>query len=74
MDVSDVLRKNMLMNGKPSTDLQPLTERNCTAGDRKCLRISNGGASSYFWLTYGAVKLIVVANDGNDVDSLKQID
>src|SRR5699024_5287506 len=29
--------------------------------------IVNGGASSYFWLTYSGGKIMVVANDGNDV-------
>jgi FtsP/CotA-like multicopper oxidase with cupredoxin domain len=35
------------------------------------LRISNGGASSYFWLTYAGGKITVVANDGNDVEPVE---
>jgi len=35
------------------------------------LRISNGGASSYFWLKYAGGKIIVVANDGNDVEPIE---
>ncbi|MDZ7936562.1 MAG: hypothetical protein U5M51_16695 [Emticicia sp.] len=35
------------------------------------LRISNGGASSYFWLTYAGEKITVVANDGNDVEPVE---
>jgi hypothetical protein len=37
------------------------------AGDRVRLRIANGGASDYFWLTYSGGKITVVATDGNDV-------
>src|SRR5690606_16184307 len=37
------------------------------AGDRVRLRLINGGASSYFWITYAGGKITVVANDGNDV-------
>jgi FtsP/CotA-like multicopper oxidase with cupredoxin domain len=35
------------------------------------LRISNGGASTYFWLTYAGGKMTVVANDGNDVEPVE---
>jgi Multicopper oxidase len=35
------------------------------------LRISNGGASSYFWLNYAGGKFLVVANDGNDVEPVE---
>jgi hypothetical protein len=35
------------------------------------LRISNGGASTYFWLNYGGGKFQVVANDGNDVEPVE---
>jgi len=38
------------------------------AGDKVRLRISNAGASTYFWLNYGGGKFQVVANDGNDVE------
>ncbi len=41
------------------------------AGDKVRLRISNGGASSYFWLRYAGGKITVVANDGNDVEPVE---
>jgi FtsP/CotA-like multicopper oxidase with cupredoxin domain len=46
------------------------------AGDKVRLQISNGGASSYFWLTYAGGKITVVASDGNDVEPVEvdQID
>ena len=66
MDVSDVYYDKFLINGKNmSTYNPPLGARG--AGDKVRLRISNGGASSYFWLTYAGGKITVVANDGNDV-------
>ena len=40
-------------------------------GDKVRLRISNGGASSYFWLKYAGGKITVVANDGNDVEPIE---
>ena len=67
MDVSDVYYEKILMNGKPSTDLKSIDGKELKAGDQLRLRISNGGASSYFWLTYAGGKITVVANDGNDV-------
>lgn len=62
MDVSDVAYDKFLINGK-TADEQPRYK----AGDKVKLRIANGGASSYFWLTYGGGKMTVVANDGKDV-------
>ncbi len=50
MDVSDVYYEKILMNGKPSTDLTAIDGKELKAGDKVRLRISNGGASSYFWL------------------------
>jgi FtsP/CotA-like multicopper oxidase with cupredoxin domain len=40
-------------------------------GDKVRLRISNGGASTYFWLNYSGGKITVVANDGNDVEPVE---
>ncbi|MFM6975739.1 MAG: multicopper oxidase domain-containing protein [Sphingobacteriaceae bacterium] len=62
MDVSDVYYNRFLINGKSDSQLSPFK-----SGDKVRLRISNGGASSYFWLTYAGGKITVVANDGNDV-------
>jgi CopA family copper-resistance protein len=67
MDVSDVYYDKILMNGNPNTDITSIGGTRLKAGDKVRLRISNGGASSYFWLTYAGGKITVVANDGNDV-------
>ncbi len=66
MDVSDVYYDNFLINGKTSTE-QPQFK----AGDKVRLRIANGGASDYFWLTYSGGKITVVATDGNDVEPVE---
>ncbi|MEO6304614.1 MAG: multicopper oxidase domain-containing protein [Bacteroidia bacterium] len=66
MDVSDVYYDKFLMNGKNESQLSQFK-----AGDKVRLRISNGGASTYFWLTYAGGKITVVANDGNDVDPVE---
>jgi CopA family copper-resistance protein len=66
MDVSDVYYDYFLINGKNSSDLTQFK-----AGDKVRLRVSNGGASTYFWLTYAGGKMTVVANDGNDVEPVE---
>ena len=66
MDVSDVYYDKFLMNGKNESQLSQFK-----AGDKVRLRISNGGASSYFWLSYAGGKITVVANDGNDVEPVE---
>lgn len=71
MDVSDVYYDKILMNGNPSTDIKSIDDKQLKAGDKVRLRISNGGASSYFWLTYAGGKITVVANDGNDVEPVE---
>ncbi|MDN3672363.1 multicopper oxidase domain-containing protein [Flavobacterium branchiarum] len=63
MDVSDVYYDAFLINGQKESEFPGPFK----AGDKVRLRISNGGASSYFWLTYAGGKITVVANDGNDV-------
>jgi len=63
MDVSDVAYDNFLINGKEVNEQQQFK-----AGDKVKLRIVNGGASSYFWLSYSGGKITVVGNDGNDVE------
>lgn len=62
MDVSDIYYDKFLINGKNES-----VAHGFNRGDKVRLRISNGGASSYFWLTYAGGKMTVVANDGNDV-------
>lgn len=75
MDVSDVYYDKFLINGKSENQLiGPLGDaegKTFKAGDKVRLRVSNGGASSYFWLTYAGGKLTVVANDGNDVEPVE---
>jgi CopA family copper-resistance protein len=66
MDVSDVYYDKFLINGKNESQLSQFK-----AGDKVRLRISNGGASTYFWLTYAGGKITVVANDGNDVEPIE---
>lgn len=66
MDVSDVYYEKFLINGK-NQNVQPQFK----AGDKVRLRIANGGASSYFWLTYSGGKITVVATDGNDVEPVE---
>jgi FtsP/CotA-like multicopper oxidase with cupredoxin domain len=66
MDVSDVYYDKFLINGKNESQLSQFN-----AGDKVRLRISNGGASSYFWLNYAGGKITVVANDGNDVEPVE---
>ncbi len=66
MDVSDVFYDKFLINGKNESELSQFK-----AGDKVRLRIANGGASTYFWLTYAGGKITVVANDGNDVEPVE---
>ena len=66
MDVSDVAYDRFLINGQ-----NPYQQPQFAAGDKVRLRISNAGASTYFWLTYAGGKITVVANDGNDVEPVE---
>ena len=68
MDVSDVYYNKFLINGKNESSYVPPLG---LAGDKVRLRVSNAGASTYFWLTYAGGKITVVANDGNDVDPVE---
>lgn len=71
MDVSDVYYERVLMNGNHMTELKSIDGKALKAGDKVRLRISNGGASSYFWLRYAGGKMRVVASDGNDVEPVE---
>ncbi|MCZ2487141.1 multicopper oxidase domain-containing protein [Aquirufa antheringensis] len=71
MDVSDVYYEKIFMNGLPISELKNISGNELKGGDKVRLRISNGGASSYFWLTYAGGKITVVANDGNDVEPVE---
>ncbi|WP_027376613.1 multicopper oxidase domain-containing protein [Kaistella palustris] len=66
MDVSDVYYDRFLINGSPSSvfpDLRP--------GETARLRVVNGGASTYFWLSWAGGKMKVVASDGNSVEPVE---
>ena len=66
MDVSDIYYEKFLINGKNESQLSQFK-----AGDKVRLRIANGGASTYFWLTYAGGKITVIASDGNDVEPVE---
>lgn len=64
MDLNDVQYDAFLANDRTLDDPEVIrTER----GGRVRLRIINGGASTAFWLDFGAVTATVVAVDGNPV-------
>lgn len=66
MDVSDVYYERFFVNGDTVQSFPKFK-----AGDKVRFRIVDGGASSYFWLTYSGGKIAVVANDGNDVQPVE---
>ena len=66
MDVSDVYYEKFFTNGKPAIKYSRFK-----GGDKVRLRLVNGGASTYFWLTYSGGKMTVVGNDGNDVEPVE---
>lgn len=66
MDLTDVYYDQFLVNGK-----NQLEQTQFKAGDKVRLRIANGGASDYFWLSYAGGKITVVASDGNDVEPVE---
>ena len=66
MDVSDVSYDKFLINGKSESQISQFK-----AGDKVRLRISNGLASTYFWLKYPGGKMTVVASDVNDVEPVE---
>ena len=68
MDVSDIYYDRMLLNGNQSSEFTTVGKKALKGGDKIRLRISNAGASSYFWLRYAGGKMTVVASDGNDVE------
>ncbi len=70
MDVSDVYYEKFFINGKSEQTISSFGGQGA-AGDKVRLRISNGGASTYFWINYLGGKMTVVANDGNDVEPVE---
>lgn len=66
MDISDVYYNRFLINGKAEeswTEGKP--------GETIKLRIINGAASSYFWLSYAGGKMKIVAADGLPVQPVE---
>lgn len=66
MDVSDVYYEKFLVNGKDSIE-----RKQYKPGEKVRLRVINGSASTYFWLTYSGGKITVVASDGMDVEPVE---
>lgn len=66
MDVSDIYYDAFLINGQSENQYPQFK-----AGDKVRLRISNGGASTNFWLNYAGGKIKVVASDGNDIEPIE---
>ena len=81
MDVSDIYYNKFLINGKNESEIEGFSAPLLTgadlgtgkfkSGDKVRLRVSNGGASTYFWLRYAGGKITVVASDGNDVEPVE---
>ena len=71
MDVSDIYYEKFLINGTTESKVSKFGTTPLKAKDKVRLRIANGGASSYFWLTYAGGKITVVASDGNDVEPVE---
>lgn len=66
MDVSDVYYDRFLVNGRTEEELGSVKP-----GDKIRLRVINGGASTYFWLSYAGGKMTVVASDGEDTEPVE---
>lgn len=66
MDVSDVYYDQFLINGKNENIFSEFK-----GGNKVRLRVSNGGASTNFWLNYAGGKIMVVASDGNDTEPVE---
>ena len=70
MDVSDIYYDKFLINGINQNYISQLPST-FKSGDKVRLRITNGSASTYFWLNYAGGKITVVANDGNDIEPIE---
>lgn len=66
MDVSDVYYDVLFSNGRAEDHAPQLR-----GGDQVRVRLINGGASSYFWITYAGGRMTVVATDGIDVEPVE---
>jgi CopA family copper-resistance protein len=61
-DIADIYYPAFLINGESSSEYPGFEP-----GERVRLRIINGAASSYFWLTFGGSTPVLVSADGLDV-------
>ena len=61
-DIADIYYPAFLINGESNSENPQFNP-----GERVRLRIINGSASSYFWLTFGGPTPMLVAADGLDV-------
>lgn len=66
MDVSDVYYDRFLVNGQPEQQTKKFKP-----GEKVRLRIINGSASTYFWLSYSGGKITVISSDGEDVQPVE---
>jgi len=66
-DIADVYYPAFLINGEEKTDYPQFKP-----GDKVRLRIIDGGASTSFWMTFGAGNPILVSSDGLDVVPVKK--
>jgi len=66
MDLADVAYDAFLINGKQSSQIR------AKAGDVVRLRIIDGSASTFFHLQYAGGPLLIVAADGQDVQTVTQ--
>ena len=62
MDISDVYYPAFLINGQKEQNYYHFKPR-----DKIRLRIINASASTYFWLTFGGKKPLLISSDGLDV-------
>jgi CopA family copper-resistance protein len=66
-DIADIYYPAFLINGEQSVDYPELK-----AGDKVRLRITNGAASTQFWMTFGGGEPLLISSDGIDVVPVKK--
>ena len=66
IDISDVYYNAFLTNGQKNADYPEFKP-----GERVRVRMINAAASTYFWVTFGGNKTLLVSSDGIDVEPTK---
>ncbi len=66
-DIADIYYPAFLINGKQSVEYPEFK-----AGEKVRLRITNGAASTSFWMTFGGANPLLVSADGIDVVPVKK--